>query len=152
MYINNAAFFYSAEGVRMNFYSEFNILNKFKINTSLGGGGLILAAIPDQYTFNGRDYDYGPGLSYYGSIKLTVAKRFFYNISYRGGWMATVNGNPSNYLLHVLTNDLELTIINRFSVTAEQGYFNLHGTYRNFPPVNKTFPYLRLAFRYNFEL
>jgi hypothetical protein len=151
-YINNAAFFYSAEGVRMNLYSQFDISNKLKINTTVGAGGLILAAIPDQYTYYSRNYDYGPGLSYYGSLKLTIAKRFFYNITYRGEWMATVNGNPSNYLLHVLTNDIGFRIIDKFSLTAEEGYFNLHGTYRNFPPVNKTFPYLRLALHYTVDL
>lgn len=44
-YINNAAFFYSAEGVRMNLYSEFDLSGAFKLNTAVGFGGLILAAI-----------------------------------------------------------------------------------------------------------
>ncbi|HVW15997.1 MAG TPA: DUF3943 domain-containing protein [Mucilaginibacter sp.] len=151
-YINNAAFFYSAEGVRMNLYSEFQLPGKFKINTSVGAGALILAAIPDHYTFNSRNYDYGPGLSYYGSVKISLTNRFFYNISYHGGWMATVNGNPSDYLLHVLTNNLWLNIIDGFAITAQEGYFNLHGTYRDFPPVNKTYPYLMLAISYKLEL
>ncbi|MBS1525940.1 MAG: hypothetical protein JST19_09855, partial [Bacteroidetes bacterium] len=151
-YINNAAFFYSAEGVRMNLYSEFTLSRMVKINTSVGAGGLILAAIPDHYTFNSRNYDYGPGISYYGSVKISLAKRFFYNVTYHGGWMATVNGNPSDYLLHVLTNDVGLNIVNGIALSAQEGYFNLHGTYRDFPPVNKTYPYLRLAISYKLQL
>lgn len=151
-YINNEAFYYSAEGVRMNLFSEFDLSSRFKINTSVGGGGLILAAIPDHYTYNSRNYDYGPGISYYVSVKLNFTKRLFYNIAYRGGWMSTVNGNKSDYLLHVLTHILGVNIVDKLSVTAEEGYFNLHGTYRHFPPVNKTYPYLRLAFSYNVNL
>ncbi|MBS1533351.1 MAG: DUF3943 domain-containing protein, partial [Bacteroidetes bacterium] len=151
-YINNDAFYYSAEGVRMNFYSEFDLPGKFKINTSVGLGGLILAALPAPYTYNSRNYDYGQGFSYYGSVKLTFAKRFFYSISYHGAWTATVNGNRSDYLLHILINDLGLNIAHGFTITAQEGYFNLHGTYRDFAPVNKTYPYLRLALRYDFDL
>lgn len=151
-YINNDAFYYSAEGIRMNFYSEFDLSRRFKINTSAGVGALILAAIPDHYTYNSRNYDYGLGFSYYGSVKLTFAKRFYYNIAYHGAWTATVNGNPSDYLLHALTNELGLKVIEGWSVTAQEGYFNLHGTYRDFPPVNKTYPYLRVALRYSFDL
>ena len=151
-YINNAAFFYSAEGVRMNFYSEFRVTDKVKFNTAAGAGIVILAAIPDGYTYNSRNYDYGPGASYYGTVKLSVLNRLFYTITYRGGVMGTVNGNPSNYLLHTLTNELSLRIADKLSLSAEEGYFNLHGNYRHFPDVNKTYPYVRLSLKYGFDL
>lgn len=63
-YINNVAFYYRAEGVKMNLYSEFQISDKIKINTSAGVGIVILAAIPDAYTDKSRNYAFGPGLSY----------------------------------------------------------------------------------------
>lgn len=66
--------------------------------------------------------------------------------------MTTVNGNPSIYLLHMLTNEFGLNLLDGFAVAAQQGYFNQHGTYRNFPAVNKTYPYLRLALRDNLQL
>ena len=151
-YINNAAFYYSAEGVKMNLYSEFRISDKIKINTAAGVGIVILAAIPDAYTYKSRNYDYGPGLSYNGSAKLGIGNKFFYTVSYRGGLMGTMNGNPSNYLLHAITNELSYLIIKGLSVGAEEGYFNLHGNYRHFPDVNKTYPYARVSIRYNFDL
>lgn len=151
-YINNAAFYYSAEGVRMNFYSHFDLPGRLKIEASAGAGLLILAAIPDHYTWDSRNYDYGPGASYYGSFRLLLSTRFFYNATYRGGWMTTVNGNRSYYLLHTLTNDVGINLTHGLAFTAQQGYFNLHGTYHIFPPVNKTYPYVRLAVRYSVTL
>lgn len=151
-YINNAAFYYSAEGVRMNFYTAFDLPGRIRIDAAMGGGCLLLAAIPDHYTWDSRNYDYGPGASYYGSFRLTLAKLLFYDAMYRGGWMATINGNRSHYLLHVFTNSLGINLTNDVALTAQQGYFNLHGTYRSFPAVNKTYPYLRLAIRYTMKL
>jgi hypothetical protein len=151
-YINNEAFYYSAEGVRMNLYAGFKITDKIKLNAVAGVGIVILAAIPDSYTYNSRNYDYGPGASYYGTVRLEAWGRLSYAVSYRGGLMATVNGNQSNYLLHAITNELSFKAINSLSINAEVGYFNLHGNYRHFPDVNKTYPYARVSFRYKFDL
>lgn len=151
-YINNEAFFYSAESIRINLFSEFKLSRGLKLNTAIGTGGLILAAIPDEYTYNSRDYDYGPGISWYGHLKMTYSRIFFFDVTYRGGWIATVNGNTSIYLLNGLTTNLGFTVINRLSITAEEGYFNLHGRYRKFQPVNKTYPFLKFALRYDLAL
>lgn len=151
-YIRNSAFFYSAEGVKMNLSSEFVSSKHLKISGALGMGAIFLAAIPDAYTFRSRIYDYGPGLSYYGSLKLNVSDKFFYNVNYRGGWMSTINGNPSDYFLHALTNEISLAVTKQLSLRSEYGYFNLHGNYRHFDQVNKTYPYLRFAVGYNLDL
>jgi hypothetical protein len=140
-YINNEAFFYSGQSVKMNLFSEFVITDKIKINTSLGGGVVVLAAVPDGYQFNNRNYDYGPGVSFNGGGRLNIADKFFYSLNYRGGWMKTVNGNQSDY-------NISLRIKHGFSINAESGYFNLHGNYKHFADVNKTYPYLRLSVRY----
>ncbi|HLI92082.1 MAG TPA: DUF3943 domain-containing protein, partial [Puia sp.] len=66
-YINNEAFFYSAQSIRMNFYSDFALPARIRINTQLAAGPVILAAVPDGYLFEGRDYDYGPGLAIHAS-------------------------------------------------------------------------------------
>lgn len=151
-YINNAAFYYSGEGLRCNWFAGFQLPAALRIDAAAGAGIVVLAAIPDHYTWDSRNYDYGPGASYYGSFKITFAKRIFYNAAYRGGWMTTVNGNSSHYLLHVFTNELGINLTHGWSVIAQQGYFNLHGTYKEFPEVNKTYPYLRMAARYTILL
>jgi len=149
-YINNEAFFYSGQSIRMNLFSEFPLRRRFVINTSLAVGPVLLAAIPDGYLYHTRNYDYGPGWSFNVGAGLKMADRLYYGITYRGGWMATVNGNQSTYFLHAITNEVSVRLVDDLSIVMELGYFNLHGSYRHFSTVDKTYPYLRLSARWRF--
>ncbi|HVW59221.1 MAG TPA: DUF3943 domain-containing protein [Puia sp.] len=151
-YINNAAFFYSGQSIRMNLYSEFSLPGKVKVNTLAAAGPVLLAAVPDGYLYHDRNYDYGPGLAFHTSAGLNIAGRLYYGITWRGGWMFTVNGNASRYFLQALTNEVSLRLIDDLSVVMESGYFNLHGTYSHYNTLDKTYPYLRLSARWQFGL
>jgi len=148
-YLNNEAFFYGAESIKINYYSEFALADKIKLNTSIGAGPLLLAAVPDSYKYQGRNYDYGSGVSYYGGLKLNVAGKFYSAVNYRGGFTSTLNGNSSDCLLSLITAEIGLRITKEVSLAAEEGYFNLHSDYNTVEPVNKTYPYLKLAIRYD---
>lgn len=151
-YIHNEAFFYGGQSIKINLLSEFDISDKIKINTTLGAGPVILAAVPDPYLFHGRNYDYGPGFAIDGGGTLSIADKLFYSINYRGGWMGTINGNPSSYFLHAVSSELSYMFIKRVSISAESGYFTLRGTYKNFNNVYKNYPYLRVSTRYTVNL
>jgi hypothetical protein len=147
-YYHNAAFFFGAQSVRMNLYSKMEPINKLQLNTALGAGAVLLAAIPSQYLYRGRNYDYGPGVSYNGSAGVNYNKKFFYALSYRGGWMRTINGNSSHYFLHAITNEVSYRCLDNISVCAESGYFFLKGHYATRPEDTKRYPYLRFSVRY----
>jgi len=147
-YIHNAAFFYGGQSIKFNLYSEFTPTKKLKINTTVGAGPVILGAVPDDYKFQGRNYDYGPGFGINGGGKITVMDHFSAGINYRGGWLITLNGNPSHYFLHAVSSEIGYTFVNNFSIFMEPGFFSLKGIYNNYPDVNRTYPYLRLSARY----
>jgi hypothetical protein len=147
-YINNAAFFYSAQSIRMNIYSAFSFPAGITLNTQVGAGPVLLAAVPDGYLYHQRTYDYGPGATFYTSAAVGFAGRLTYGITYRGGWMFTVNGNSSVYFLHALTNEVSVRLLKQLSAVMESGYFNLRGHYDHYNAVNKTYPYLRLSARW----
>ncbi|MDR3716397.1 MAG: DUF3943 domain-containing protein [Puia sp.] len=150
-FIRNEAFFYSSQNVKLNLFSEFGLPGKTRINTSVGGGLIILAAVPDLYiTPNGRDYDYCTGAAFNAGGGIG-AGRFFYGINYRGAWLKTINGNPSHYLLHTATSEFRCRIVDGLSVCAEPGYFTLLGRYRDFPGVDKTYPYIRISCKYSWH-
>jgi hypothetical protein len=152
-YIRNAAFFYGAQSVKMNLYSEAVLSAKIKVNTSLGAGPVILAAVPDPYLHdNNRNYDYGPGFAVNGSAGIGISNNIFYNFNYRGGWLETINGNPSHYFLYAYTNELVFRVVKRFLLGAESGNFTLHGDFKNYAEVNRTYPYLRISARYTTSL
>ncbi|MEO8886225.1 MAG: DUF3943 domain-containing protein [Mucilaginibacter sp.] len=147
-YIHNSAFFYGGQSVNINLYSKMEPINKLQLNTALSAGAILLAAIPSQYLYHGRNYDYGPGLSVSGSGGLNVADKFFYSINYRGGWIKTINGNSSHYFLHAITNEVSYRFANNISLCAESGYFFLNGHYSTRPQDTKRYPYLRFSVRY----
>ncbi|HVU53827.1 MAG TPA: DUF3943 domain-containing protein [Puia sp.] len=147
-YINNAAFFYSGQSIRMNLYSEFPLHHGVVIHTAIATGPVILAAVPNSYLYHTRDYDYGPGLAFSLSGGLTLINRLSYNVLYRGGWMRTADGNATNYFLQALTNEISIRTVGNTFIVMESGYFNLHGHYIHYQPVDKTYPYLRLSVRW----
>jgi hypothetical protein len=147
-YIRNQAFFFGSQSVKFNLLSELKLTDGIKVNGSLGAGPILLAAVPDEYIYKGRNYDYGPGFSVNGGGTIHIANKFSYNINYRGAWMITVNGNKSHYFLHTFSNELSYMFIKGLSIAAESGYFRLEGNYDNHRDVNKKYPYLRISTRY----
>ncbi len=151
-YINNEAFFYSAQSIKLNLFSSFKMAHGFIINTIVGAGPVILAAVPDSILYEGRNYDFCTGLGFHANFSLNVANHLFYTINYRGGWLKTINGNSTDYFLHTITSELRYMLVDGISICVEPGYFNLHANYRNYPDVNKSYPYLRVSCRYSLNL
>jgi hypothetical protein len=150
-YISNEAFFYGGQSVKANLFSTYDMSKKFTFNTNIGFGPVLLAAVPNTYNSNGRNYDYTSGFSINGGAGLKFAERFFASIDYRGGWLYTVNGNKSHYFLHTVTSEVRYAFSKSLSLAAEPGYFFLRGKYDEHPDVNKRYPYLRVSTRYSVD-
>ncbi|WP_457127797.1 DUF3943 domain-containing protein [Mucilaginibacter sp. HD30] len=146
-YINNQAFFYGGQSVKINLISEFTLPKKFKLTTNIGAGPILLGAVPDDHIFNKRNYDYGIGFAVNGGGTIALSDKICYGIHYNGGYLNTVNGNPSHYYLNAVSNELDVKVIKNFSVVAESGYFTLQGNYKDFPDVVKNYPYVRVSAR-----
>jgi hypothetical protein len=150
-YISNEAFFYGGQSVKANLFSTFEMSKKLTINTNVGVGPVLLAAVPNTYNSNGRNYDYTSGFSVNAGAGINLASRFYASFDYRGGWLYTVNGNRSHYFLHTATSEVRYAYSKALSVAAEPGYFFLRGKYDEHPDVNKRYPYLRLSARYSVD-
>ncbi|MGZ3926007.1 MAG: DUF3943 domain-containing protein [Mucilaginibacter sp.] len=148
-YICNQAFSYSGQSVNLNLFSEFGLTSKLKINTVIGAGPIILAAVPHAYLYKSRYYDYCTGVGYNGSLMINLSNKYFYSINYRGGWVKTISGNASHYFLHAITSELRFKMIDNLSICAEPGYFTLVSDYKHHDDANKTYPYLRMSLRYD---
>jgi hypothetical protein len=151
-YINNEAFFYSGQSIRLNLDSDFPLSHGVIIHTAVAAGPVILAAVPNAYLYHSRNYDYGPGLAFSLSGNLTLAGRLTYDVLYRGGWMRTADGTAINYFLQGLTNELSARLLKDFYIAIESGYFTLHGNYLHYQTVDRTYPYLRLSIRWRLGL
>ena len=151
-FIRNEAFSYSSQNIKLNLFSTFGLTKGIKIHTTVAGGLVLLAAVPDAYiTPDGRDYDFCSGLAFNATGGINIANKFSYTIIYKGAWLKTINGNRSHYLLHTATSEARYRIIDGFSLCAEPGYFTLLGRYKSFPAVDRTYPYLRVSARYSID-
>lgn len=151
-YIDNEAFFYSGQSIRLNLFSVFTLSKKVGINTFIGAGPVILSAVPDSSLYEGRNYDFCSGLSFHANVQLKIAGHLFYGINYRGGWMKTINGNADYHLLHAITSEFQYMPVRGFSLCAEPGYFRLNTYYKPDLEHSRSYPYLRISARYSFNL
>ncbi len=104
-FLRNEAFYYGSQSINYNVLSNFAIGQNTKLATILGGGPVVLAAVPDPYLHFGesRTYDYGPGADIRASATLSTLKRFKFGIDYRGGYFITISGNKSHHYLHTVS-------------------------------------------------
>lgn len=151
-YIDNEAFFYGAQSVKINLFSQYKLSKKVEISTTFGTGPVILAAVPNTYIFRNRRYDYTSGWSVTAGGAIIIMQKLSASIDYRGGWLRTVNGNDSHYFLHTATSEVRYALSKAFSVAAESGYFYLKGKYDIHPDVNKRYPYGRISGRYSLNM
>lgn len=146
-YYRNAAFFYGGQSVNMNLLSTFTLGRQTQLYTQLGAGPVILSAIPDQYLYygEGRNYDYGTGLSMLFAGRLQWRRRCWLSLQYRGGYSKTLNGSQSSYLLNALTTEARYDFGKIWTASVEWGHFSLNGYYRKEPDVSHKYPYLRAS-------
>lgn len=151
-YLNNAAFFYSAQSINLSMYSEIRLSGKNKLNTSIGLGAVILAAVPDGYHIERRNYDYSSGGSCNASLRFLLGDRLYYRIGYTAYRTKTVSGNNSDYFLQTLTNEAGIRMKTNVYLIAESSYFKLNSNYSAYRDTTKKYPYIRLSFRYTLRL
>ncbi|MDF2475857.1 MAG: hypothetical protein K0S24_1340 [Sphingobacterium sp.] len=150
-FIHNEAFFYGAQSVNYNVISNFTFGKHNKLTTTIGGGPVVLAAVPDPYLRFGdsRNYNYGPGADLRGSIDISVWKRLKLGLNYHGGYFVTLSGNDSHYFLHTAAANASLRLLKNFSLNASSGYFRLEGNFKDYPDIDKDYPFVRLSLGYN---
>ncbi|MES1226369.1 MAG: DUF3943 domain-containing protein, partial [Bacteroidota bacterium] len=149
-YFNNSSFLYGGQSFYYKYMTEWNKPNATKIKTMIGAGIIVLAAVPDDYLYygEGRNYDYGPGVSFAAGAGYDFDEKFSANFNYRGGLFKTVNGNTSSFFLNTASAEFRYNITKRFSLAMELGRFSLNGWYADYPDVDKRYPFIRYSLGY----
>lgn len=150
-FLQNQAFLYSAESIKLNLFSNIQVVKKIKMNSIIGLGAIFLAAVPDAYGYQNRNYAFGCGLATNASIGLQLFNKISVNANYKGSLIKTLNGNPAHYFLHIITAEAQYKLLNHIGICFEPGYFKLYGHYKYLPDVNETYPYVRFSVRYTLQ-
>ena len=150
-YYYNTAFEYSGQSFHFNLLSDFHINNKTNVQTIVGAGPIVMAAVPDDYLYygEGRDYNFGMGVGIRAGALLMLSNRFTFNIHYRGGWFNTINGNESSYYLYGPGTEMAYLIFDGLSFGLEVGFFNVDAHYADYPDTDKQYPFGRISFGYH---
>lgn len=152
-FFKNSAFEYGAQSLNLKLISNWRKTGDLKLYTEIGCGAILLGAVPDKYLYygEGRNYDYGPGISMSANAALHFKNRIELECSYKGGRFQTVDGNKSSFILNTLTADARFRLPRSFSLAAGLGQFNLIGYYKDYDNVSERYPFLRFALGYHFE-
>lgn len=150
-FYHNEAFFYGAQSMNYNIMSSYSLGGKNRLTTTLGGGPVLLAAVPDPYLLfgNSRNYNYGPGVDLRAAGEISVLERFKFGAQYHGGYFVTISGNESHYFLHTASVSGSLRLLKNFSLNMNSGYFRLEGNFKDYPDINKSYPFVRFSLGYN---
>ena len=152
-FIKNNAFQYGGQSFTFRLLSDWFRKSKTKLYTEIGSGIVVLGAVPDKYLYygEGRNYDYGPGISLTTSVFLNLNNRFEAELNYKGSRFKTVNGNKSSFILNTLSADVRVNVIRDFSVAAGIGQYTLNGFYKGFRNVAEIYPFARFSVGYKFD-
>jgi len=153
-YYDNSSFYYGAQSIVGGWLSTYQVGDKSRLTAYAGIGGVVLAAVPDEYLLigEGRDYNFGPGVNYLGSLNFNFRNRVEAHIAFRGGWFNTISGNESNYFLRASVAEVKYNVTPKWSLALEAGQFILKGYYKEFADTDREYPYGRLSLGYRFEL
>lgn len=149
-FIKNIAFEYGAQSVQVGIVSDWNRNSDTRFHTAISGGLIILGAVPDKYLFygEGRNYDYGPGISVAASAGIQYKNHFSAELNYRGGRFQTVDGNRSSFILNTMSAEARAMLPKRFSLAVALGQFTLNGYYKSYKNVSERYPFFRFSLGY----
>ena len=152
-FLYNEAFFYGGQSLNYNVLSTFNLGRKNKLKTAMGMGFVLLSAIPDPHLLYGesRNYNYGSGFSVKFDSELNIFGRLRIGVGYNGAYSYTweKSGNASTYYLHAFSGNFGFRFYKDLSLNLNSGYYRLEGEFRDYPDLDKTYPFARISLGYN---
>jgi hypothetical protein len=150
-FIKNNAFKYGAQSFMFRLLSDWSKKSKIKVYTEIGSGIIVLGAVPDKYLNygEGRNYDYGPGISVTANVFINYHNKVEAELNYKGSRFQTVNGNKSSFILNTLSADIRAHVLKRFSIASGIGQYTLNGFYKGLSNVAEIYPFARFSVGYS---
>lgn len=151
-YLKNSAFEYGGQSLYFMLLSKWRKQSAIKIYTEIGSGVVILGAVPDKYLFygEGRNYDYGPGLTVMANGILSIHDIVEVELGYWGRRFQTVNGNQSSYILNTGSAEIRLKLFKHLSLVSAIGEYTLNGYFKDLRNVSERYPFVRFSAGYIF--
>jgi Domain of unknown function (DUF3943) len=150
-YYNTDAFKLGGQSVDVGVMSRFDLSSRLRLQTTLMGKGIILAAVNSEFEDGpNRDYDYGPGLGISVGGTLSRGGLQIARLSYAIQTIHNVNGLAGNHYLHEAVVDASVPLSPRMSVGGQGLFYHRRSNYRNLPSVTQDTPEIQAYLRWGF--
>lgn len=144
-YDNNSAYQFGGQDISGAFTSEWRFTPEWRLVTSASGGFLVLGAIDSLYVASpDRQYDFGPGLSYGGSLALMRRGHPFVRATYSAVWLHTVDGAQADHWTQNVRLDLLVPVAKRLGIGTTGEFIRRKSYYDTADDVLNRFPQVRV--------
>ena len=144
-YDNNSAYQFGGQEIAGAFTSDWRLAPTWRLVTTVSGGFLALGAIDSIYdSGKERDYDFGPGLSYGGSVALMREGHPFLRGNYSAVWLRSVDGARADHWTQNVRVDLLLPIKGRLGLGTAGEFIRRRSYYDEAEDVLQRFPQVRM--------
>jgi hypothetical protein len=149
-FFNNSSFVFGVQSFEAKLLSSIRVSKNSELKLKAGVGVIPLAALPNPYMYygEGRNYDYGMGVSVNMGAAINIVNKIFYIVNLRGGKAITINGDPSTHSFYVVNSSLRLIIYKTLSFSANSNHYCFAGNFKNYPTSKEDhlFKYFTLGY------
>ena len=140
-YDNNSAYQYGGQGFGCALTHQWRFDPKWRLVTEGNGGILVLGAIDSIYdSGDARQYDFGPGLSYGGSVTVMRGTQPFLRADYRSAWVHSLDGAEADHWTQNIRLDLILPLKGRVGLGTTGEFIRRRSYYDEADDVLQRFP------------
>lgn len=139
-YWANPAFDMGATALSSSLLSSFRLSEDWSISSSISVGGTIMAATPTEFFIDpeGRDYDFGPGISTNLHAGLNYNDWQIVRLALTAGWIWSFSGSvDAKHNIQVPVLQLKVPLSDVFAIGLRVAAFRRTSSYPNFEDTNQ---------------
>jgi hypothetical protein len=144
-YANNSAYRFGGQTVGAALTEQWQFSPAWRLVTTASGGILLLGAIDSLFEAPpDRFYDFGPGLSYGGSLALMRKGQPFLRAAYDAAWLHAVDGARADHWTRNVRIDLVLPVKGRLGIGTTGEFIRRASHYDVAGDVRQRYPQMRV--------
>jgi len=149
-YINNNAYEFGGQSVGAAYLSRFETASQHRVQTELYVNAILLGAVQSDYeNFSGREYDYGPGVSFKLAVSFGKKGWDYFRLEHEEYWITSINGTNADHWVSITQFHFDVPLKRFYGIGADYLLYLSEAHYSNFEDTSSRAPQLRLYLSWN---